>query len=91
MLFRSEAEAFLNEFIDTVEEGEDWHSSTLMEKAAMKACKASVKAHDALNPEEIKQLLHDLSQCRSPFSCPHGRPTFIKISQKELEKRFQRT
>ncbi len=58
--------------------------------AAMAACKAAIKARDALQPEDIAALLHDLAACASPATCPHGRPTIICVSVAELEKRFKR-
>ncbi len=54
------------------------------------ACKAAVKAGDSLNPEEAKALLKDLDRCENPYSCPHGRPTFLRFTQKELERLFKR-
>ena len=57
---------------------------------AMAACKAAVKAHDALTMEEILSLLHQLGNCDLPFACPHGRPTILNISMREIERRFGR-
>ncbi|KAJ52520.1 DNA mismatch repair protein [Clostridium tetanomorphum DSM 665] len=54
------------------------------------ACKSAIKAHDKLSPEEMKTLLEDLRYIEDPFTCPHGRPTIIKITLNELEKRFKR-
>mgnify|MGYP000751595597 CR=1 FL=1 len=58
--------------------------------AAMAACKAAIKARDALQPEDIAALLADLAACESPATCPHGRPTVICVPVAELEKRFKR-
>lgn len=57
---------------------------------ARMACRSAVKAQDKLSLEEVKKLLEDLNLCENPFNCPHGRPTIIKISLNELEKRFKR-
>ncbi len=54
------------------------------------ACKASLKANHNITLDEVKTLLDNLSKCNSPFTCPHGRPTIIKISVNELEKMFLR-
>lgn len=54
------------------------------------ACKAAVKAHDRLMPEEIDQLLADLQRLENPYQCPHGRPVIIRMPRHELEKRFKR-
>lgn len=68
-------------------------SSTLdikYDNIARLACKSAVKANQKLSVEEIKQLLEDLKYCENPFNCPHGRPTVIKMSLYELEKKFKR-
>ena len=39
---------------------------------------------------EMKALLRDLADCRNPFSCPHGRPTAVRLNQYDLEKMFKR-
>ena len=57
---------------------------------AQAACKKAVKAHDKLTLEEANALLKQMGECVLPYSCPHGRPTIISISYKELEKRFGR-
>lgn len=57
---------------------------------ARAACRAAVKAHDALPPESVAELLRQLGMCRQGTLCPHGRPTMITITRKELEKRFFR-
>jgi len=57
---------------------------------ARAACRAAVKAHDPLTDHEAEVLLHQLAACELPFSCPHGRPTVINISLRELERRFGR-
>ncbi len=59
-------------------------------KIAKIACKAAVKAHDHLTEQEMNNLLKELSAMELPFTCPHGRPTMINLSFKELEKRFGR-
>ena len=61
-----------------------------LEAIAMAACKAAVKAHDKLENSQAKSLLNQLDQCELPYSCPHGRPTIIELTVKELEKRFGR-
>ncbi|RXI46899.1 DNA mismatch repair endonuclease MutL [Clostridium tetani] len=57
---------------------------------AMLACKSAVKAHDKLSKEEMEALINDLRFAKDPFNCPHGRPTIIKITSLELEKKFKR-
>ncbi|HII17569.1 TPA: DNA mismatch repair endonuclease MutL [Candidatus Woesearchaeota archaeon] len=54
------------------------------------ACRASVKAGDALTEPQMNGLIRRLRGCSNPFTCPHGRPTFFTISLGDLEKRFRR-
>ena len=60
------------------------------EYAARAACHAAVRAHDELTLEEAKELLDMLRKCKQGRLCPHGRPTMITITARELEKRFLR-
>lgn len=54
------------------------------------ACKSAVKANDILSNIEMKTLVEDLRFIEDPFTCPHGRPTIMKFTLNELEKRFKR-
>lgn len=54
------------------------------------ACKAAVKAHMALSKEEVDSLMKQLLKLPNPFSCPHGRPTVIKMTKNDIEKKFSR-
>ena len=54
------------------------------------SCKASIKANHRLSMDEINALVNNLNKCDNPFTCPHGRPTIIKLSQSDLEKMFER-
>jgi len=54
------------------------------------ACKAAVKANMALNEQEVKSLMDELLELPNPFTCPHGRPTSIKMTQYEIERKFAR-
>ena len=60
------------------------------EKIASLACHSSVRFNHYLSIEESKKLLSRLSNCKQPFNCPHGRPTMITISEKQLVKEFKR-
>ena len=50
------------------------------------ACKAAVKANMDLTRQEVDSLIQRLLKLKNPFTCPHGRPTTIKFSKKELFK-----
>lgn len=54
------------------------------------ACKAAVKANMALNKEEVDSLMKELLELPNPFTCPHGRPTAIKMSKYDIERKFAR-
>lgn len=55
------------------------------------ACKAAIKAGQALSDSEKKRLVEDLFLCKTPNYCPHGRPTMIKLTLEELARRFGRS
>ena len=52
------------------------------------ACKAAVKAHMDLSKDEVDNLIQDLLNLKNPFTCPHGRPTTVKISKEEIAKKL---
>lgn len=55
------------------------------------ACRMSIKAGKELTLPESRSIIVSLMKCKRPFTCPHGRPTLIEFTSKELEKRFHRT
>jgi DNA mismatch repair protein MutL len=58
--------------------------------AAAFACGAAIKAGQALDKEEMNGLLNSLFAAENPYTCPHGRPTVVRISLDELSRRFLR-
>lgn len=86
-----EAERFLSDFLDHVIDETELSDRKALMKAASNACKEAVKGREHLSSEEIDELLIRLSQCENPLSCPHGRPTFIRFPQGEIERKFRRT
>jgi DNA mismatch repair protein MutL len=60
------------------------------EAIAQAACKAATKARDRLSLAELERLVLQLAATEMPYTCPHGRPTLIHTSFKELAKRFGR-
>jgi DNA mismatch repair protein MutL len=63
----------------------------LREKSAILcACRRSTKANESLSVAEMESLISRLSQCASPFTCPHGRPIIVRFTKYELEKMFKR-
>ncbi len=59
-------------------------------KIASMSCRAAVKANDVLSILEMENLIDDLRYIKDPFHCPHGRPTIIKFTSYELDKKFKR-
>lgn len=57
---------------------------------ATMACHTSIRFNRTLTFLEMKQVIDDLRKCDQPFHCPHGRPTFIELTLKDLEKDFYR-
>ena len=84
-----ESEKFILQIIDNME---DLSSSYDLkgDKFASMACRAAIKANDKIRIIEMKKLLLQMEKCENPFTCPHGRPTIVEISKKEIEKMFKR-
>lgn len=55
------------------------------------ACRSAIKSGDRLNYSEMVGLIDNLFASQMPYVCPHGRPTVIRITTEELDKRFSRT
>ena len=85
------------EFVrELLERGEqellDLHEEALLHEILdMMACKAAVKAGDPLTPAEIEALLARRDLVERSSNCPHGRPTTLRLSLRDLEKQFKRT
>lgn len=81
-------------FMETLDEIETISRTAKQEKEerfiATVACKAAVKAGMVLSREEVDKLIEGLLKLPNPFTCPHGRPTTIKTSRYELERKFSR-
>ncbi|MGP1570072.1 MAG: DNA mismatch repair endonuclease MutL [Eubacteriales bacterium] len=85
-----EAEAVLDYFLENIKEGTDIDNFVKIDKLIMRSCKSAVKGGDSLSIIECEELIKLLANCENPYSCPHGRPTFIKLSKNEIEKMFKR-
>lgn len=82
----------LLEVIDSLAEdaGRTRAPEILLERAASMSCKAAVKGNSSLPAIQMHELLKQLMTLDNPYHCPHGRPTMISMTKKELEKRFKR-
>ena len=66
-------------------------SSVLDRLLAFVACRAAIKAHQSLAPEEMGQVLTDLAETTTPYYCPHGRPIVSRIPLGEIKRELRRT
>ena len=64
--------------------------TSIHDRIATMSCKAAVKGNTLLSVREAEELIEELLTLDNPYNCPHGRPTIIKLSEKELEKKFKR-
>lgn len=62
----------------------------LLEKVASMSCKAAVKGNNELDARQAEELIRELMTLENPYHCPHGRPTMIRMSKREIEKKFKR-
>ena len=87
-----EPQQFLRDAIDTLADDDTADGERLMESLLqLMACKAAVKAGDALTTAEARDLLARRRELDKAPSCPHGRPTTLKLSLTDLERQFKRT
>lgn len=91
-LFSIAKKELLMEMIDSLsEEVHRRQSSELLDKKiASMSCKAAVKGNMRLSAQEVDALIGELLKLDNPYHCPHGRPTIISMSKRELEKKFKR-
>ena len=81
----------LMEIIDDLVNGKTSLSKdVLLERVATMSCKAAVKGNNELPLEQAHELLKELMSLENPYNCPHGRPTMIRMSKYEIEKKFKR-
>ncbi len=81
---------FLRDLLEDTEEYEASSPALVDALAASYACHSVVRANQPLTTEEMAALVDGLFRTEHPESCPHGRPTFVRIGVDELERRFGR-
>ena len=91
-LFSIAKKELLMEMIDSLSDeiNRNAPSNLIDEKIASMSCKAAVKGNMRLNAAEVDTLITELLSLDNPYHCPHGRPTIIAMSRRELEKKFKR-
>ena len=91
-LFGIAKKELLMEMIDDLADGLNTSMTPdlIDEKVASMSCKAAVKGNNRLSAQEVDALIGELLTLDNPYHCPHGRPTIIAMTKKELEKKFKR-
>lgn len=89
----ADARKFMLELVDELKASGDGVNPIRLGElvVARTVCRHAVKANDPLAGQELENLIEDLRQCDMPYTCPHGRPTLIELSLRELEKKFGRS
>ena len=87
---RVKPQDFFKDILDGLSDCGVSDSVMIMETIASMSCKAAVKGNHAMSLPEAEKLVDELMTLDNPFSCPHGRPTIIRMSKYELEKKFSR-
>lgn len=91
LLHNVEIKTFVSDLLDKLVESDGESEETLIHAALdMMACKAAVKAGDPLTTEEIYALLEQRHLTDRSSNCPHGRPTTLELTTKDLERQFKR-
>lgn len=86
-----EEERFLQDVIDNFKNDRDSNYARMeKKKIATMACHSSIRFNRTLSLDEMKEVVKQLYKCQNPYHCPHGRPTFIILDEKELTKEFLR-
>lgn len=83
-------DVFSSLIADLSEESGMLSEEIFVSKLSTMACKAAVKGNTKLSFKEADALIDELLTLENPYNCPHGRPTIISMSEKELEKKFKR-
>ena len=89
-LYGIASEELFIEILDNLEEVREKPLEILKDRLATMSCKAAVKGNNHLSYAEAEQLIAELLTLEDPYHCPHGRPTIISLSKRELEKKFKR-
>ena len=83
--------ALLVELLDSVsQENGVLSTEVIAAKIASMACKMSIKGNQKISRMEVEHLLDELMELDNPYQCPHGRPTIIKMTKYEIDKKFKR-
>ncbi len=89
LLNRKDWAGMVRELLDNSTSGEkgDWTEEVI----TLLACHSAVRAGQTLSDEEMRELIRQLEQTSMAYTCPHGRPTVIHLSERQLEREFGRS
>ncbi len=81
----------IRKIIDLIVKNKNLTFDKIIDEIAISiACKGSIKAHDYITKEDAYNLLVQLSNCKEPYTCPHGRPIIVNLDQYQIQKMFKR-
>ncbi len=91
LLAKQDPAQILLTVVEDLERGDAPLQGKIEERIILRVCKsAAVKAGQTLSPREMEAMIQQLEACRSPHTCPHGRPTLIHLSVAQLARQFGR-
>lgn len=89
---KADARELVIDLVDGLEEiGREKNQASEEKLLYRMACKSAVKANTSLTEKEIAALIEAMNDLENPYTCPHGRPTAIRMTKRDIEKRFGRT
>lgn len=88
LLYQKDWAGMVRELLDSLSGGgkRDWREEIVISMA----CHSAVRAGQALTDDEMRELIRQLEQVALPHTCPHGRPTMVRLSSAQLSKEFGR-
>lgn len=91
IFIKDNMEELTRSIFDFIIENKEVNISKIRDSLAKRiSCKGAIKANHNILSNEAIQLINKLRECKNPFTCPHGRPTIVKITHYEIEKMFKR-
>ena len=90
-ILNKDLEDSITKMILMIENDEEVTTQKLLNDLAKDiSCKASIKANKRLSLQEVNSLISRLRRAKNPYTCPHGRPTIIKLTHYQIERMFRR-
>lgn len=83
-------ELFIDFIADASSSAKKVTIDTFIHKLSIMACKAAIKGNTEISFKEADALIDQLLKLENPYTCPHGRPTVISMTESEIEKKFKR-